>query len=561
MLQASGIRHQTEVAVSSLVSRGVPARPACVRLLFPTSGRVEGRHWPFSSDFFFSCRIFLLLPWSVAELEVLMIGHWRPHSEGIVGSGPATTERCLQWFIVQCPLTGAKRTKLTTDRALIVASGPENANVAELRARPSVDVAQKKKKTTDGGRPRRPQRPVPLWPEILPVVSCVCRERGSRLRSHPLTTFSLSVLLRFCEQFLEKAFWWWCLVGQCRRRGRPTVTGGSPWEGGGSSCLPFRSACSQESVRATFTFSTASAACGGNCDVDDVVWCCCLVCWRMVGPVQAILGLHENDWDTAGCGCPSTELLCVPSHGLEIATVQMRVIYFSRILPWDHILPELSQKGCRHVWWSGASAWPDVLCVGTACGPGSRSEFMETVSRRPDLVQKSRGATLRPFSLLLWKLHRWTMTCRTSSVTSLRCCSLFLSPVVSPSLYPVLSALPCTSSHFHCSSLFFSSHPLCISLFFPALPFLFITESEASAALSTHYFFCFRIPMNLSQHTPVDSISRLTLCAVFFSRCTRGPPCLQRKVYQFNRFFFTWGHDPSTQVRRARSLTELDDLI
>ena len=40
-----------------------------------------------------------------------------------------------------------------------------------------------------------------------------------------------------------------------------------------------------------------------------------------------------------------------------------------------------------------------------------------------------------------------------------------------------------------------------------------------------------------SVDAPVDSISRLTLCAVFV-QCTKGPPCLQRKVHKFNRCFF-----------------------
>ena len=43
----------------------------------------------------------------------------------------------------------------------------------------------------------------------------------------------------------------------------------------------------------------------------------------------------------------------------------------------------------------------------------------------------------------------------------------------------------------------------------------------------------------------------------FLIQCTKGLPCLLRKVYKFNSFFLPRGHDPSTQARRARSLTDV----
>lgn len=176
---------------TSLCSAPVPNQRSC-----------RGKTLALQQRLFFSCRIFLSLPWSVAELEVLMIGHWRPHSEGIVGSGPATTERCLQWFIVQCPLTGAKRTKLTTDRALIVASGPENANVAELRARPSVDVAQKKKrKPLTAGAPADPRGQflfLSLARDVARGLVCVSRTGFSTAFSstHDLLSLCAAQILR-----------------------------------------------------------------------------------------------------------------------------------------------------------------------------------------------------------------------------------------------------------------------------------------------------------------------------------------------------------------------------
>ena len=41
------------------------------------------------------------------------------------------------------------------------------------------------------------------------------------------------------------------------------------------------------------------------------------------------------------------------------------------------------------------------------------------------------------------------------------------------------------------------------------------------------------------------------------SQGVTGQPCLSCEVCQFNRFFFSRGHDPSTQVRRARSSTDV----
>ena len=67
---------------------------------------------------------------------------------------------------------------------------------------------------------------------------------------------------------------------------------------------------------------------------------------------------------------------------------------------------------------------------------------------------------------------------------------------------------------------------------FPRPRSLLSTESENSAVLFQFY-------------TALSSLIQ----------STKSLPCLQSKVYRLNRFFFVWGHDPSTYVRRVRFLT------
>ena len=96
---------------------------------------------------------------------------------------------------------------------------------------------------------------------------------------------------------------------------------------------------------------------------------------------------------------------------------------------------------------------------------------------------------------------------------------------------------------------------------FPEPPFLFRTESEDSAVLmSQHYLFLSEFRRILSQHTIVDSISRSTLCTVFYT-VQQGSSLLAAQGTQVLQILFTRGHDTSTQVRRARSPDMLlDDL-
>ena len=75
--------------------------------------------------------------------------------------------------------------------------------------------------------------------------------------------------------------------------------------------------------------------------------------------------------------------------------------------------------------------------------------------------------------------------------------------------------------------------------FSPTPPFLFRTESEDSAVLMSQlclffFFFEFR---RICHSTRLLILFPARLSALFFTLSNKGPPCLQRKVHKFNRFF------------------------